>query len=74
MRLFLPLAFLAPVALSAALPPLTPLPAGKPAAVEKHLVALSPADELQTIQLPDGYKLELVLSERSTYEWYLAQG
>ncbi len=42
---------------------LEPLPAGKPAALEKHLAPLSPADELKTIQLPDGYRLELVLSE-----------
>ena len=43
--------------------PFEPLPAGKPAAVERHLEALSPADELKMIQLPDGYRLELVLSE-----------
>ena len=40
-----------------------PLPGGKPAAVEKHLLPLSPADELKTLQLPEGYRLELVLSE-----------
>ena len=68
MRHLLPLALLTSVKLSAALPPLTPLPAGKPAAVEKHLMALSPADELKTIQLPDGYKLELVLSEPDVLE------
>ncbi len=68
MRHLLPLALLAPTAVFAALPPLTPLPAGKPAAVEKHLLPLSPADELKSIQLPDGYKLELVLSEPDTIE------
>ena len=42
---------------------LTPLPTGQPAALEKHLAPLSPAEELKTIQLPAGYHLELVLSE-----------
>ncbi len=57
------------IALLAALPrpalaaPLVPLPAGKPAAVEKHLAPLPPDEELKTIQLPDGYHLELVLAE-----------
>lgn len=32
-------------------------------AVEKHLPQVPPAEELKTIQLPDGYRLELVLSE-----------
>ncbi len=31
--------------------------------VEKHHAPLSPAEELKTIQLPDGYSLQLVLSE-----------
>ena len=53
---------------AAALPPLQPLPAGQPAAVERHLAPLSPAEELKTIQLPDGYQLELVLSEPEILE------
>ena len=47
---------------------LEPLPAGKPAALEKHLVPLSPAEELKTLQLPPGYHLELVLSEPDILE------
>ncbi len=43
--------------------PLVPLPAGQTAAVERHLAPLTPAEELKTIQLPNGYRLELVLSE-----------
>lgn len=31
--------------------------------MEKHLAPRSPAEEARTIQLPEGYKLELVLSE-----------
>ncbi len=70
LRLFAPAAaaiataFVLPLAIFAAsLPPLTPLTGGQPAAVERHLVPLSPEDEAKTIQLPDGYRLELVLSE-----------
>ena len=54
--------------LAAPLPPLQPLPVGQPASVERHLAPLSPAEELKTIQLPDGYRLELVLSEPDVVE------
>ncbi len=39
------------------------LPAGQATPLAKQMPMLSPADELKTIQLPDGYRLELVLSE-----------
>ncbi len=53
---------------SALVPPPSPepapvLPAGQATPLLKQTPMLSPADEAKTIQLPDGYRLELVLSE-----------
>jgi len=44
--------------------PFAPLVSAEEPAPEVHQVPpLSPQDELKTIQFPDGYRLELVLSE-----------
>ena len=54
----------APTSASAsALTPAPILPAGQATPLARQVPMLSPADELKTIQLPDGYRLELVLSE-----------
>ena len=59
--------FFLPTAISALLLAWNPSSAQAPAAVAppevKQVPMLSPEDERKTIQLPDGYQLELVLSE-----------
>ncbi len=45
-----------------------PAPAPAPAQLIKQSPMLSPEQELKTIELPDGYKLELVLSEPQVTE------
>ena len=60
LRLLFPLFLAARIIAADEFPPQPPIP------------ALSPADELKTIQLPDGYRLELVLSEPDIKEPCLA--
>ena len=60
LRLLFPLFLAARIIAADEFPPQPPIP------------ALSPADELKTIRLPDGYRLELVLSEPDIKEPCLA--
>lgn len=49
-------------------PAAAPAPVPAPAQLIKQSPMLSPEEELKTIELPDGYKLELVLSEPQVTE------
>src|SRR4051812_17910335 len=59
---------LAPAVLLTAAPVFSHAEEAPAAAPVKQVPVLSAQEELKTIQLPDGYKLELVLSEREIKE------